>query len=270
MIRSVLYHNNHHYMEWYDRNEFLVADEIDPIPRELWNWGIKNRTGRLKKQPEDIVKLNLLYQGTATVTPSGILFKGMYYGCDLATKEQWYTRARVRGSWKVKVCYDPRTTNEIYLWLEDGKKFETCVLLEREERYLNKRFEEVEDLLEIEKHSTREKLDSVMRAKIELDAYTKAVVEEAVRKTGAAIQKSALSDRNRIEKNRQRRKMEKEMNRTQEAFVLGKPPVANERKAQIVPLSANDSSHLETSYIPPAKKISQIKAYLKEDDGEST
>lgn len=267
MIHSVLYHNNGHYMNWYDRNEFLVKDDIEPIPRELWNWGIENRTGRLKKVNEDIVKLNLLNQGTATVTSSGILFKGMSYSCEMALQEQWFPKARVKGSWKVPVCYDPRTTNEIYLWLERGRKFETCLLLEREERYLNRRFEEVEDLLEIEKHQIRQKSDGTMRAKIELDAHSKAIVKEATAKTDEAVQNSELSNRNRIKNSRQRRLLEKEINRETEVFTLGKSKDIQDSQAKVLPF-VKQSEKSELEYIPPLKKTSRIQAILNENDGE--
>src|SRR5690606_1372409 len=99
MIHNVLYHNNDHRMLWYDRNEFMVADDVSPIPRDLWHWGIAHRNGRLKRHPENIIKLNLLIQGEATVTASGIQFKGMHYGCDLAMKEQWFVKARAGKTW---------------------------------------------------------------------------------------------------------------------------------------------------------------------------
>lgn len=65
MIDNVLYHNNHHHMLWYDRNEFMVADEVTPIPRELWHWGVINRNGRLKKTTRKYreIKLNASRRG---------------------------------------------------------------------------------------------------------------------------------------------------------------------------------------------------------------
>lgn len=265
MIRNVLYHNNNHYMEWYDRNEYLVSDDIDPIPSQLWNWGIQNRTGRLKRQHEDIVKLNLLYQGTATVTGAGILFKGMSYGCDLAMKEQWFTKARYRGSWRIPVRHDPRTTNQIYLWLEDGRKFETCTLLEREERFLNKRFEEVVDLIEIENHSGRLKSSTTMQAKIKLDAHAESIVKNATKKTNEAIQHSGMSKNKRVKETKSHRKTEKELNREHESFSLGEQKTEN-KQVEILPF--NKDLETESKYIAPAKKTSLIQSILGEMEDE--
>ncbi|KQL43632.1 transposase [Brevibacillus choshinensis] len=270
IIRTILYHNNQHYMEWYDRNEFLVADNISSIPRELWNWGIMNRTGRLKKHSEDIVKLNLMYKGNASVTKTGILFKGMAYTSDVAIREQWFTKARAKGSWLIPVAYDPRTTNSIYIWLDDGQRFEKCYLFEREERYFNKRFDEVEDLLEIEKLGKQEKSDDTIRAKIELDAYIKGVVQEATRKTNETLEKSDSSDRERTKNIRKNRKLEKEQNQGKEALSLGdsRQDISREKTDKIVLFTKNNTT-ADTGYIPPAEKTSRLRSILNSyDDGD--
>lgn len=267
MIRNVLYHNNNHHMLWYDRNEFMVADEILSIPRNLWNWGIVNRNGRLKQQPEFIVKLNLMYKSEATITAAGIQFKGMHYGCDLAMREQWFVKARAGKTWKVKVCYDPRSTNEIYLWLDDGHHFEPCTLLEREERYLNKRVEEVEDLLEIEKYHGRHQEVNNMLSKIELDAQTDEIVKKATKLTNEAIQQSDESDNQRVKGSKQRRSAEKLLNREQEAFQLSEQSTTpKDMASKVVPLKHNGKSDQSPAYIPPADKLSKIKAMLEEED----
>lgn len=266
MIRNILYHNNHHHMLWYDRNEFMVAGEVKPIPRELWQWGIVNRNGRLKKQPEHIVKLNLMLQGEATVTAAGIQFKGVHYGCELAMREQWFVKARAGKTWRVKVCFDPRSTNEIYLWLDNGHRFETCTLLEREERYQNKRFEEVEDLLEIERYQGRHQEVNNMLSKIELDAETKAIVDDATKRTNEAIQSSEESNHQRIKGSRQHRSNEKLSNREHEAFRLDEQASTTPRASDnVVQLNRTNQEVKKQDYVPPADKLSKIKAYLQEE-----
>lgn len=75
IIHLIRYHNNQHYLENYDREEMMITDDVEPIPRELWKWGIINRSGKLKTFSEDIVKLNLMPAGKATITAQGIKFK---------------------------------------------------------------------------------------------------------------------------------------------------------------------------------------------------
>ena len=47
IIAEVIYHNNHHYLNGYPRDKEMIKDEIKPVPIELWNWGITNRSGKL-------------------------------------------------------------------------------------------------------------------------------------------------------------------------------------------------------------------------------
>lgn len=94
MIRFVIYYNNNHYMKDYVRDEEMIKAGVKPIPSELWNWGLKNRAGKLKSVPIEIVKFYLLPTTTATATHKGIKFKNMLYSCDTAIKESWFSLAR--------------------------------------------------------------------------------------------------------------------------------------------------------------------------------
>ncbi len=42
IIKTILYHNNHRFLENYNREEMMIEDDIEPIPINLWNWGIAN------------------------------------------------------------------------------------------------------------------------------------------------------------------------------------------------------------------------------------
>lgn len=270
IIGHVLHHNNYHHMKGYKRSEFMVADEVPAIPRELWLWGIQNRTGRLKRHPESIVKLQLMPKGNATVTESGIIFKGMSYSNELAIKEQWFIRARAKKSWRIQVSYDPRWTNQIYLWLEHERRFEVCTLLEREERYINKRFEEVEDLLEIEKHDGRQREFDTILGQIRLDAHAKAIIQEAEKKTNEAVEQSGISQRQRIKRSGTHRAIEKEINRPIEAFRLGDQTVPSENEsAKVVSIEKRVNEQVKRDdYIAPSNKLNRIMSVLGEESDD--
>ncbi|RDY72590.1 DNA-binding protein, partial [Halobacillus trueperi] len=99
IIRCILHHNNNHWLANYNADEMLIQDDVSLIPRELWNWGIKHRTGKLRSYPEDIVKLHLLPSAHARVTYRGIEFKKMRYSSERSLKENWFGDARER-SWR--------------------------------------------------------------------------------------------------------------------------------------------------------------------------
>lgn len=53
----------------------------------------------------------------AWVTPVGIFFRGDYYSCRKALKEQWFQRAREAGAWTIDLLLDPSkgSSSPIYI-----------------------------------------------------------------------------------------------------------------------------------------------------------
>ena len=75
--------NLHHHIKWYLRDEFMIQEQVEPVPINLWQWGIKNRNGHLREMSHEIIMMNLMPKN-ATVTFKGIRFKEMYYSCEQA------------------------------------------------------------------------------------------------------------------------------------------------------------------------------------------
>jgi hypothetical protein len=57
-----------------------------------------------------------VHRGAASITAHGISFGGLYYTCDRALREDWFSAARLLGSWRVACGYDPALVNEILLF----------------------------------------------------------------------------------------------------------------------------------------------------------
>ena len=218
LIQSVLAHNNHHLLESYERIEGMITDDIAPIPIDMWNWGISRYAGALRTFPEETVKLALMPADTATVTPKGIKFNGMYYLCERAAAEHWFETARAKKRWKVNISYDPRNMSTIYVRDPDGS-VDICWLSEWQEKYQGKCFHEIGYLHESEKLMKRGYAPKEMISKAELTAAIDDVITEAeamARQT--VVPKSSAERTSNIRGNRA---AEKAQNRKKEAFVLG-------------------------------------------------
>lgn len=217
IIKCVLHHNNHHWLKSYNQDEMLIQDEVSLIPRELWRWGIKNRSGKLRSYPENIVKLHLLPKGNARVTYKGIEFKKMRYSSEKSIKENWFGEARQK-SWKIPVCYDPRDMSHIYLPNEDGTGYEVAALLDHQKKYMGMTVEEVEYLLSYEEmkyqlyshEATQEKVDLVSE------------IEDIVKKAEKSLKQEQveMSNNQKVKGIRENRSIEKEIKRKEEAFLL--------------------------------------------------
>lgn len=229
IIKSVLYHNNQHYLDNYNREEMMVEDDVEPIPINLWKWGVQNRSGKLRYVQEDVVKLNLMPTGTATVTLQGIKFNGMIYASKQSLKEKWFEKARTRGTWKVEVNYDPRILDFIYIRDDGGLNYEKCFLLEHQQRYKDKTIEEVNYLLEYEKLQEKKYSDKKIQAKVDLISEIENIVEQAENQTDQE-QTNIESKRGRLKNIRNNRKVEKMMQRGEEAFELDKGKIKEDSR----------------------------------------
>jgi len=249
----VLWVKNHnlHYLDDYPLTEDMVAGGVDPYPIDLWNWGIVNRSGHLRTVPQDILRLNLLPGGQASVTPRGIQFRGVLYTTERAMREQWYVRARTNGTFHVPIAYDPRLMDMIYLRLEAGRQIEPCSLAERNRRFQGYTWWEFEEWkqLRAEKAVARESRDR------QGDAEFHAEIKNVVERAQAEAQKTFTnqSKQARVRDIRANRQAEKESSRSAEAWRLGEAasPTAPSRE-----LSAEE-------YVPPPDRIAKLREKRK-------
>ncbi|MDZ4520838.1 Mu transposase C-terminal domain-containing protein [Bacillus cereus group sp. BceL300] len=178
IIYFILHHNNR-YMKEYKRNKEMIEQGLIPTPIEIWNWGIRHESGKLSSFPEEFILFYLLPRAQATVTQKGIKFKKIYYSCNTARLEQWFTKAAIDGNWKIQIAYNPRNLNNIYL-IQDGEdNFEKCDLLEKDDIYRGRWLEELENLWGQENEQKRQKEHEELQAKINFIAEIESVIQEA-------------------------------------------------------------------------------------------
>jgi hypothetical protein len=102
LIHSILLQNRHR-VESYRLHPDMIADHVEPRPVHLWARGIVNRTGHLRQADPDIVRANLLPSAKASVTGSGIEYRGLHYVSERAAREGWFTKARSSRSWQIDI-----------------------------------------------------------------------------------------------------------------------------------------------------------------------
>ncbi|EHJ02376.1 HMG-I and HMG-Y, DNA-binding [Clostridium sp. DL-VIII] len=217
IIKTILYHNNSHVLREYDRSQFQIEDDVKAVPIELWNWGIENISGRLKSLPKDIVLLNLMPTGSATVTSKGIRFNGAYYASKESLEEHWFEKSRNSGSWKINISYDLRKMDYIYIKKDNGRDYEKCFLLEHQNKYKNKCFDDVQYLISREKLDVNLMKESELQAKVNLMDDIERIVDSAKQD----YQYTNESNTERLKGIDENRKIEKQINRGNEYFEIG-------------------------------------------------
>jgi hypothetical protein len=131
VILSVLDHNATT-IGGYPLSARMIREGVLATPNQLWEWGIKNRSGMLKTYSEKLLRFGLMHTDEATVTASGIKFYNRYYLSERALKNGSYSKARGE-SWKVSISYDPRCLDEVLLHDPiDQRRYEVCRLISKD------------------------------------------------------------------------------------------------------------------------------------------
>jgi len=216
-IKLVLHHN-HKIIENYPIDKEMISDELTPTPINLWNWGIKNKKGRLRIVDRDIMRLNILPKGKASISRSGLKFKKLWYSSQKAIEEQWFINQKHR--W-IEVVYDPRNMNQIYIPYKDGKGYEICYLLEKNKQYKDCILEEIIFQEELKQELIEWERNKQNQLNIDLDKEIDNIVKKAkIQKENTAIR--TTSKNKKLKGIRNNRRLEKEIRRKEEAFEIGK------------------------------------------------
>jgi putative transposase len=188
VIECVIEHNIAHRLSDDHLDGDMIADGVEPYPRDVWKWGIQNRSGVLRVLPIDEARRSLLLEAEASVTREGIRFHQLHYTCDRAIQEQWFQQARagMKGGLKIPILYDPRSPDRIYLRPQGGQPLEICWLFEQDEAtFKGCDWFDIEDMIA---HRTirmaTDKRDRQRR--VELIPLRDLIIEEALREMGEA------------------------------------------------------------------------------------
>jgi hypothetical protein len=205
------------YVLWFNRSriegfrpqEFMLSDDVESRPIDLWRWGVLNRSGHLRAASGDQTRIKLLPRSQATVLDRGIRFRKVFYTCETEQKEDWRVQARANHSWKVDVAFDPMNTNSLFIVKDRG--FEPCRILEANALFANRCWDEVEDYFRgmnqlKDRSATRER-----QSRTERDAQTQAIIQNALHRLDGIekpVSKAAalrdISENRRVERDKER------------------------------------------------------------------
>lgn len=253
LITYILDYNLNFYLEKYRKDEFMIAEHVERYPLDLWNWGVQNRGKCFNAAARDHVRLNLLPRRTVSVTGSGIHFeKELYYTCERALRENWFSRANLRGNWKMEVAFDPRTTDRVYLITDGGTKIEPCHLTTASRHLKGRDQHEVTDYFEMERQAKEaaESRRQQSRASVH-DKHDAIIVRAAERKEAALLAAGKISKSVRVLGMKENRAEERERERESGKWLLGEPDMAASVGAE-----SNDRAQEiedEKSYAAPSR-----------------
>ncbi|MCY7274848.1 MAG: Mu transposase C-terminal domain-containing protein [Phormidesmis sp. CAN_BIN44] len=217
--------------------------------------------------------MNLLPSEQASVTYRGIRFHGLFYSCDLALREQWFVRARERGSWKIDVAYDPRRITDIYLRLDAGQRLECCQLIDADHTFQGRDLYETLDYIEIRKQQKELSRSRKQQSRAALNAQMEQIINEGKEQTSTALeQATGRSKRSRIQGIHQNRKEEREAEREVQAWQLGEKQPLPDTFNKVIPLivpSEERKPKPDTVAEQPQQEVSAEELTNKPTDKQS-
>lgn len=151
IIHVILYLNNQHKLTNHHRSAAMFDEGVPPVPAKMWAWAMNSGRVELHRMWRGDIRIWLLPVDKANVAQHGLEFKGIRYHSETAIALRWPELARTgRKPPKPTISYDPNSTDEIYLHLEDGT-YETCPISTVSEKFAGMTFAERKKIVEIEK-----------------------------------------------------------------------------------------------------------------------
>lgn len=251
LIRSILYHNHHHVMLDYPFDQDMLRDGVEPRPLEVWQWGIQHRSGHLRTLPVETLRLSLLPQAEATVTRQGIRFRKLHYTCSTAVEAGWFVRAGQSGRWSVRVSFDPRLVDWLYLWHDAGQRVEPCLLLDqaKQAHFQGMDWDTVRDITAQQSVHQQSAQQRQAQGRAVLNAHKDQMVRQAEQ---AALEQTTPNKSAKLRGIRDHRQQERVQQRSAEAW----------RLADNMPPEVN--SEADEDYVPPAQYLDLLRG----EDGD--
>lgn len=135
IIGSILHRNQHSVLVKYDRDPEM-PDTLPPIPINIWQWGIQNRSGRLRNTSAAALKIALLPRQKVTLSNYGIQCFGAFYTCRELVETGWLHRTRQQRPSSFIAAYDPAVADVIYVFPDAGKQdYWECSLTDRSREF---------------------------------------------------------------------------------------------------------------------------------------
>lgn len=79
LIHQIKTYNNESYLKSYPLDDLLIQHKINPVPCQLWSWGLQNYSGQLKSLNKNEFLFRLLPRKIVGLTKKGIKLHHQYY-----------------------------------------------------------------------------------------------------------------------------------------------------------------------------------------------
>ncbi|WP_139892848.1 Mu transposase C-terminal domain-containing protein [Bacillus sp. D386] len=226
IIKTILYLNNSRVLANYKLSKKMIENNLEPIPKDIWNFGVKNINEGMGKMSSELVSIQLLPEDQASITRSGILFQKRTYISDEIINDGLLKTAGINGTEKIKIKYDPRDLSVIYYF--DQRKHRFYICMSKDEKYILMEQCDLLTLTEKNDEKTRNSLYKKDEEKNNLIQYIKDISEEKREKSRNTQQTESKT--NRIKNIEANRRQEIEYMRNKDIAAIDKKAQDSDRR----------------------------------------
>ncbi len=239
LVGLFLEYNNHHELVGLDLDEDVDAAGVPKIPAHLWRYGLET-CGEPRSFDHNAFRFAMMKSGSASITPSGILYRGRYYSCPELIGSGKLAAAR-EGRKNVTISWDDRIVGEVY-WHNPGSPtgYYVCKLTAKS-RYAagdDRSFWELDDADDRRSSETIGRRNTTLGNRAELSQHIEQVVAKAEEVFSEGPDRD---DKDRVSDLREKRREERESDAAGEAPPLADP--APGRSGARLTLVTNDHDH---------------------------
>jgi hypothetical protein len=132
-----------------------MPDTLPPVPINIWQWGIQNRSGRLRNTSETALKIALMPRQKVTLSDYGIQCFGAFYTCRELLASGWLHRTGQQRPGPFMAAYDPAVADVIYVFPDANKPdYWECSLTDRSRQFRGRSMWELWDSQKRQRQST--------------------------------------------------------------------------------------------------------------------
>lgn len=227
ILGSILHRNQSSVLVKYDRDPEM-PDTLEPVPINIWNWGIQNRSGRLRNVSEAALKLALLPRQKVTLSDYGLQCFGAFYTCKELLVSGWLHRTGQQRPGPFIAAYDPGVADVIYVFPEANKpEHWVCYLTDRSREFRGRSFWELWDSQQLQRKSIAVAKLKERESKRTLENVIQETIQKAEKLRPSNFGKSNSETLVGINKNRQEaREHERQQRRMSIKSTEAKPKAA--------------------------------------------
>jgi hypothetical protein len=222
-------------IEGYQLTPDMIKDNVRPIPIEIWNWGIAQQKGCLRKVDRLTFRLGILPRAKATFSRGKVIFHKLEYSASEFLVD--YNHLKISET-KVDVIYDPRNLRNIYMVRPDKEPL-LLTVLEQSKAFASF---SLEDVLEANKKAAalhRSAEDAHLANSIFMTQEIQKIAKKAVRDKNNSLSPS-LPKSQRLKNIKENRANEKMIQRERETLIP--PAVEYNSPAEIIPFPEQNTN----------------------------